>query len=103
MNLASTGAGTSGLTDLPLTAQTINVSGSVFLVAQPSLPASVSLGNAHVGGSLSQAICIGNTNLAPGFQEGLNASVGTTSNATVVVGRSSTWRRGAAAARSVSG
>ena len=36
LNLASTGVGTSGLTDLPLTAQTINVSGSVFLVAQPS-------------------------------------------------------------------
>ena len=42
----------------------------------------MSLGNAHVGGSLSQAIAIANTNLAPGFQEGLNASVGTTSNAT---------------------
>ena len=81
LNLASTGVGTSGLTDLPLTAQTINVSGSVFLVAQPSLPASVSLGNAHVGGTLSQAFELANTLVAAGFQEGLNASVGTTSNA----------------------
>ena len=104
LNLASTGAGTSGLTDLPLTAQPITVNGSVFLTAQPSVPSSVSLGNAHVGGTLSQAIAIGNTNLAPGFQEGLNASVGTTSNATGSGGPIVNLAAGgAAAARSVSG
>ena len=84
LNYVSNGTGTSGLgnTAATIPTQTINVNGSVYQVAQPSLPASVSLGNAHVGGSLSQAISIANTNIAPGFQEGLNASVGTTSNAT---------------------
>ena len=88
LNYVSNGTGTSelGNTAATVPTQTINVSGSVFLTAQPSLPASVSLGNAHVGGSLSQAISIGNTNLAPGFQEGLNAAVAGTTGAATAVG-----------------
>jgi hypothetical protein len=62
---------------LPLASQTVNVSGNVFLQAQPDVPAVVNLGNVRLG-SASQAITIGNTDVAGGFQEGLNASTGTT-------------------------
>ena len=69
---------------LTLASQNVSVTGGVYQVAQPNLPASVSLGNVHVGGALSQAITIGNTLNAPiGFQEGLNVAVGgTTGGAT---------------------
>lgn len=63
--------------EFPLASQTVNVSGNVYLQAQPDLPAVVNLGNVRVG-SASQAITIGNTDVAGSFQEGLNASTGTT-------------------------
>ena len=58
----------------------INVTGNVYLVAQPSpsaLPANFNLGNFHVGaGAQSQALLITNASVAPvGFQEGLAAVV----------------------------
>jgi hypothetical protein len=64
--------------------QTINVSGNVYQVAQPTpsaLPATVNLGNFRAGsGAQTQTISIANTSAgAPaGFQEGLNAVIGTT-------------------------
>jgi hypothetical protein len=62
---------------LPLPSQNVTVTGGVYQVAQPSVPANVNLGNFRLGGAApSQAITIGNTSNAPaGFQEGLDASV----------------------------
>ncbi|MBI3344269.1 MAG: choice-of-anchor D domain-containing protein [Gammaproteobacteria bacterium] len=74
--LASDGTFNNG-TQTTLSSQTVNVTGGVFQVAQPTVPANVNLGNVRIGGSPTQAITIGNTNISPaGFQEGLNASVG---------------------------
>ena len=72
--MASDGSFNGGVTT-PLPSQTVNVTGGVYQIAQPSLPASVSLGNAHVGGTLSQGLNVTNTLVAAGFQEGLNATV----------------------------
>jgi hypothetical protein len=75
LGLASTGVGTSGLADFALPSQTVNVSGNVYLQAQPSFASTdINLGNVHVGGTANQALSISNTNLAAGFQEGLDAS-----------------------------
>jgi len=75
--------------------QTMNIvvgsGAAAYQVAQPSLPASVNFGNFRVGSgqptSVSQAITVGNTLVAPGFQEGLNAAAGgTTGQATIAGG-----------------
>ena len=75
--LASNGT-LSGLTNLALPSQTVNVSGNVYQVAQPTFAATtVNLGNVRVGGTAQQALGLTNTNIAPaGFQEGLSASIG---------------------------
>ncbi|MDP1691248.1 MAG: choice-of-anchor D domain-containing protein, partial [Burkholderiaceae bacterium] len=73
--------GNSGLAAIAAGSQLINVSGSVFQIAQPAgLPASVNLGNFRAGTAQSQTVTLTNTDISPaGFQEGLNASiVGTT-------------------------
>lgn len=64
---------------LNLPNQTVNASATVFQIAQPDVPANVNLGSFRLGSAPSQAITIGNTNVAPGFQEGLDASVSATS------------------------
>ena len=65
---------------LELPSQNVVVTGGVYQIAQANVPTSINLGNVHVGGALSQAITIGNTNIAPvGFQEGLDVAVGGTS------------------------
>jgi hypothetical protein len=62
---------------LNLASQNVNVTGAVYEVAQPSFAATVvNLGNVRVGGAAQQALSLSNTNVAPGFQEGLSASVG---------------------------
>ena len=76
VNGVSNGLGTASAGD----SGAINVTGNVYLVAQPApsvLPANFNLGNFHVGaGAQSQALLITNTSLAPvGFQEGLAAVV----------------------------
>jgi len=82
LNYISDGTGSSGLGTTDVGSQTIGVSGSVYQVAQPTLlTASVNLGNVHVGESLDQAITITNTNVAPGYQEGLDANVNSGANA----------------------
>ena len=61
---------------LNLANQTVNVSAKVYQVAQPTI-AAVDLGATRVGGSLSGAVSVSNTQdaTAVGFQEGLNAAV----------------------------
>ena len=72
---------------LTLPSQNVGVTGGVYQVAQPNVPASVDLGNFRLGSAPSQAITIGNTNVAPaGFQEGLDASVSATSGRAVAAG-----------------
>ncbi|MBL8483751.1 MAG: choice-of-anchor D domain-containing protein, partial [Rhodocyclaceae bacterium] len=84
VNFASDGSGTSGLGITALPSQLVGVSGdiqmtgSVFRLAQPSQhsPAPVNFGNVRVGAAASQALTL--SNLAPndGFSESLNASIG---------------------------
>ena len=70
-----------------LPSQNVNVTGNVYQIAQPTLPTNVSLGNVHVGGTLSQGLNVTNTLNAPvGFQEGLNATVASTTGAATAVG-----------------
>jgi hypothetical protein len=72
---------------LALASQTVNVTGAVYQVAQASLPTAVNVGNFRVGsGPVSQTITIGNTNIAPGFQEGLNVTAGGTSGGATISG-----------------
>ena len=75
---------TNGLGVAGAGSQLVTVNGNVYQTAQPSLATTLNLGNVHVGGNASQAITIGNTNVAPGFQEGLDASVKSFTNATGV-------------------
>ena len=85
ITLTSDGTGTSNLGNTALGTQTINVSGNVYQVAQPTVaPSPVTPANQRVGGTLTQALTITNTGVAPiGFQEGLNANISATSgNAT---------------------
>ena len=82
----SDGTNTSGFTsNVGLTDQAVNVSGNVYRLAAPGAhsPAPVVLGNVHVGDLSQTALTIGNTAVADGFSENLNASLGaTTGNAT---------------------
>jgi hypothetical protein len=60
--------------------QDVTVTGGVYQIAQPNLPASVDVGAFRLGSAANQAINIANTNVAPaGFQEGLDASIGSSS------------------------
>ena len=72
---------------LTLPSQNVTVTGGVYQVAQPDVPATVNLGNFRLGSAPSQAITIGNINNAPAtFQEGLDASVGGTSGKAIATG-----------------
>ncbi|KPF54527.1 hypothetical protein D621_09240, partial [beta proteobacterium AAP51] len=75
--LFSDGTGGSGFGALPIGTQLVTVSGDVFRLAQASLaaPASVTLADQRVGGSLLQALSLTNTAAADGFSERLNASL----------------------------
>jgi len=79
ITLASDGsaAGNSGFTAFGIGTQTVNVSGNVYRLATASAaaPSPVVLANQRVGGTLSQAITVGNTAAADGFSEGLNATI----------------------------
>jgi len=74
---------------MTLASQDVNVTGGVYQVAQPSIPATIDLGKFHVGTgyptALSQSVIIGNTDISPvGYQEGLNVTAnGTTGQATI--------------------
>jgi len=62
---------------LNLSPQIVNITGGVFQVAQPTFASTtVNVAAARVGGTSQQALSVTNTNVAPGFQEGLTASVG---------------------------
>ena len=85
ITLTSDGTGSSGLGTTALTAQTVNVTGAVFRLASPTAhaPEPVVLPNQHVGGTLTQALTVGNSAVNDGFSEGLNAAfTGTTGGAT---------------------
>jgi hypothetical protein len=78
INLASNGAGTSGLGITPLPSQTVNVTGSVYRFASPSphSPEPVNFGIVHVGDTPQQPVSLSNTAPADGFSESLDAAIG---------------------------
>jgi hypothetical protein len=90
--LGTVGGVSNGLGAAGVGSQTISVSGNVYQVAQPNpsaLPAQVNLGNFRAGsGPASQVINIQNASAgAPvGFQEGLNAVIGTLTGAATGTG-----------------
>ncbi|MCE2909997.1 MAG: choice-of-anchor D domain-containing protein, partial [Burkholderiaceae bacterium] len=77
ITLASDGTGTSGFSPFALTAQTVDVSGSVYRLASASAvtPSPVVLADQRVGGTLRQSLTLGNTATADGFSERLSASL----------------------------
>jgi len=84
ITLASDGSGTSGFAAFGIGTQTVNVSGNVFRLATASAatPSPVVLASQRIGGILSQAITVGNTAMADGFSERLNASIAASGTAT---------------------
>ncbi|MCX7384160.1 MAG: choice-of-anchor D domain-containing protein, partial [Alphaproteobacteria bacterium] len=82
--LATDGTGIDGRAPVALASQTVNVKGSVYAYASPSLAANVvNLGATRVGGAaLTGAVSLANTSVAPvGFQESLIYIAGSTSAA----------------------
>src|SRR5207237_1881265 len=88
ITLTSDGTGTSGLGTTSLTAQTVNVSGTVYRLASASAhtPEPVTLGNFHVGDTANTALTLSNTAANDGFSEKLNASLGAATGDAVVSG-----------------
>ncbi|MBI2800669.1 MAG: VPLPA-CTERM sorting domain-containing protein, partial [Gammaproteobacteria bacterium] len=78
VNLASNGAGTSGLGLTPLTSQTINLSGNVFRLAAAGAhaPEPVVFTNRRIGDAALQLLSLTNTAANDGFSERLNATIG---------------------------
>ena len=93
---ASDGAGTSGLSTLPLGNQVINISGTGYnLAAGSATPAPVVINNQRVGGAASQALAVANTAPAGSFTEVLNASFGANTGGATNNGGSITGGSGA--------
>lgn len=90
LNYETDGTGTSGLAAQSVGSQTINVSGDVFNVAQPTLSTmSVTIANQRVGGTLTQGLGITNTDISPaGFQESLDAAIGVIGSGVTATGPS---------------
>ena len=94
VNLASDGAGTSGLGVTALPGQdvgvsaTIATSGSVYGLAQASLhtPEPVGFGAVRIGSAQSQALTISNTAPNDGFHEKLDAQIGSATGAATASG-----------------
>ena len=84
ITLASDGAGTSGFAAFGIGTQTLSVTGSVFRLASASAvtPAAVTFADQRIGGGLLQSLSLGNTALADGFSERLNASITASGTAT---------------------
>ena len=75
LSFASNGVGSSNLGLTSLASQTVSVTGSVFRLAQASVPSAVDFGRVHVGAS-APSQNVGITNSAPndGFSEKLDGS-----------------------------
>jgi autotransporter-associated beta strand protein len=78
VNYTSKAVAGSGLSDTPLPGVVINASAAVYAYAAPgTVPASIDLGNVHVGGTASAAtLTISNITPAGAFSEGLAAGFG---------------------------
>ncbi|MDF1818962.1 MAG: choice-of-anchor D domain-containing protein [Immundisolibacteraceae bacterium] len=88
LQLASNGAGTSGLGITALPSQTVNVSGTVFRNAQGNVDDAnpVNLGNFRIGDTAQQSISVSNTAATDGFSEQLNATAGATTGDASIAG-----------------
>ena len=76
LGLQSDGTGTSGLSALGLAPQTVNVSGTVFRLAQPNSIAPVNFGNVLTGSAQTRTLTVSNLAAVDGFSEALNAAFG---------------------------
>lgn len=79
LNYVSNGTGTSGLSNISVGSQTVNVTGNVFQAAAGQLnnPPSLNFGTVQVGQNVSQLLSISNSATgANGFVEDLNAAFG---------------------------
>jgi hypothetical protein len=97
LGLVSTGAGTSGLADLALASQVVNVSANFFRLATgAATPDPIAFGNVRVGGAALQSLVVTNTAAADGFSERLNAAfTGSTGSAVGTAGTVSLLAAGA--------
>jgi hypothetical protein len=76
VSLTSNGTGSSALGLTALTPQTVNVTGSVYRLAQPSIPGGtmIAFGTVHVGDNAQQTVTVANVAANDGFSETLNGS-----------------------------
>ncbi|WP_199555423.1 choice-of-anchor D domain-containing protein [Sandaracinobacteroides hominis] len=81
--LATDGEGTSGLGQQALSSQSVTIQGSVFAAANPTLPASIHVGNHRIGDVVSTSIQLTNSlvgGVPAGYQEGLDAAAAISGN-----------------------
>jgi hypothetical protein len=88
LGLVSSGAGTSGLANLALASQVVNVSANFFRLATgAATPDPITFANVRVGGVAGQSLTVTNTAAADGFSERLNAAfTGSTGSAVTTTG-----------------
>ncbi|WP_026090876.1 choice-of-anchor D domain-containing protein [Sandarakinorhabdus sp. AAP62] len=79
--LATNGTGTSGLAEEAIAGGSVAVSANVFALANAGVTSSLNFGNVRVGATANRTVTVTNAALAgvpQGFQEGLDASIGST-------------------------
>jgi hypothetical protein len=91
VTLASDGTGIDGLGTVALASQTIAATGMFFNYATAATVGAVSFGTHHVGDTLSRTLTIGNTGVADGFTENLDARLGGATGAATASGSISDW------------
>jgi hypothetical protein len=79
---SSDGTGLDGLGTTSLGSSTVNLSGTVYQTATVSLPTTISLGNAHVGGTLSGNIGVTNSATGSAVDSLVASATGTSSGVT---------------------
>jgi formylmethanofuran dehydrogenase subunit C len=80
-NLATNGTGTSGLAEEAIAGGSVAVSANVFALANAGVTPSLNFGNVRVGTTANRTVTVTNAALGGvplGFQEGLDASIGST-------------------------
>ena len=80
-SFATNGTGTSGLAEEAIAGGSVTVNANVFALANAGVTSSLNFGNVRVGTTASRTVSITNTALGgvpTGFQEGLDASIGST-------------------------
>ena len=84
LNYVSDGTGTSGLANIAVGDQVIDVTGSVYRLASANNLGAITFGNVHVGDTVQQALSITNTAVNDAYSEKLNASFGASSDGRII-------------------